>query len=116
VVKRVVKRLPQRAPLAVKIALVRTLQEALSNATRHAGGASVSVIAWGQAGRLYLEVADAGPGFEAAPGPDPASGHLGVAGMRERAELLGGTFTIRSAPGAGTTVRACWPLIARDGS
>jgi signal transduction histidine kinase len=102
--------LPRRAPLAVKIALVRTLQEALSNATRHAPEATVTVRAWGQGNRLFLEVADCGPGFEVAQAADVAAGHLGLAGMRERTELLSGTFTVRSAPGAGTTIRACWPL------
>jgi signal transduction histidine kinase len=43
--------------------------------------------------------------------PNVESGHLGLAGMRERAELLGGSFTVRSAPGGGTTIRACWPLV-----
>jgi signal transduction histidine kinase len=110
-VKRVTDHLPLRTPLAVKIALVRTLQEALSNSTRHGGSANVSVHAWGQADRLWLEVADCGPGFDESTMPVVESGHLGLAGMRERAELLGGTFTVRSASGAGTTIRACWPLV-----
>jgi signal transduction histidine kinase len=56
-------------------------------------------------------VADDGPGFN----PDAAarSGRLGLAGMRERAELLGGSFEVDSAPGAGTTVRVWWPLSGR---
>ena len=109
-IERQYERLPSRVPLAVKIAVVRTLQEALSNATRHARGAEVVVRAWGQGGHLYMEVADTGPGFDLDDVPAPDSGHLGLAGMRERAELLGGNFTVRSAPGAGTTVRACWPV------
>jgi signal transduction histidine kinase len=109
-VSRQTAKLPRRAPLAVKIALVRTLQEALSNATRHAAGANVAVRAWGQGSRLFLEVADCGPGFELSRVPGADSGHLGLAGMRERTELLGGTFAVRSAPGAGATIRACWPL------
>jgi signal transduction histidine kinase len=110
VIERFFGRLPARVPLAVKIALVRTVQEALSNATRHAAGAEVSLRAWGQGGHLYMEVSDRGPGFDLSQAQDVDSGHLGLAGMRERAELLGGTFTVRTAPGAGTTVRACWPL------
>jgi signal transduction histidine kinase len=110
-IERACERLPVRVPLAVKIALVRTLQEALSNATRHARGAEVLVRAWGQGGYLYMEVADTGPGFDLAGMPSADSGHLGLAGMRERAELLGGSFTVRTAPGAGTTVRACWPIM-----
>lgn len=109
-VKRAFERLPEVAPLAVKIAPVRTLQEALSNATRHAPGAEVVVRAGGQGGYLYLEIADTGPGFDFNNTPGVTAGHLGLAGMRERAELLGGTFLVRTAPGSGTTVRACWPL------
>jgi signal transduction histidine kinase len=110
-VERQFERLPSRVPLAVKIALIRTLQEALSNATRHAPGAEQVVRAWGQGGHLYMEVTDGGPGFDLSKTADFDSGHLGLAGMRERAELLGGSFTVRTAPGAGTTVRACWPLV-----
>jgi signal transduction histidine kinase len=110
-IEREYERLPARVPLAVKIALVRTLQEALSNATRHARGADVVVRCWGQGGHLYMEVADNGPGFEMSAAPASDAGHLGLAGMRERAELLGGSFSVRTAPGAGTTVRACWPLV-----
>lgn len=110
-IERAYERLPARVPLAVKIAMVRMLQEALSNATRHARGAEVVVRAWGQRDRLYMEIADDGPGFELSSAPSAESGHLGLAGMRERAELLGGTFNIRTAPGAGTTIRACWPLV-----
>jgi signal transduction histidine kinase len=112
-IERIYERLPARVPLAVKIAVIRTLQEALSNATRHARGADVVVRAWGQGGHLYMEVTDSGPGFELTAAPTADSGHLGLAGMRERAELLGGSFLVRSAPGAGTTVRACWPLEER---
>jgi signal transduction histidine kinase len=110
-IERTYERLPARVPLAVKIAVVRTLQEALSNATRHARGADVVVRAWGQGGHLYVEIADSGPGFDLTDAPSADSGHLGLAGMRERAELLGGSFTVRTAPRAGTTVRACWPVV-----
>src|ERR671933_1370601 len=105
------QRLPEQAPLPIKIALLRTLQEALSNATRHGGGADVAVTLSREADGLRLIVADDGPGFN----PDAAarSGRLGLAGMRERAELLGGSFEVDSAPGAGTTVRVWWPLSGR---
>jgi signal transduction histidine kinase len=99
---------PDRAPLAIKIALLRTLQEALSNATRHGGGTDVSAGVWADDGLLRLEVSDHGPGFEVEAAE--RTGRLGLAGMRERTELLGGAFEIRSAPGQGTIVRASWPL------
>jgi signal transduction histidine kinase len=104
---------PAEAPLAVKIALVRSLQEALSNATRHADGIDVSAALAVESGRLCLTVADGGPGFILEWAETEATGHLGLAGMRERAEILGGSFRVTSAPGQGTIVRLCWPLTER---
>ncbi|HVC32530.1 MAG TPA: ATP-binding protein, partial [Chloroflexota bacterium] len=89
------------------IALYRSLQEALSNATRHAGDTDVAVQVSGLGIFLYLSVSDRGPGFDVA--AVPVVGHLGLAGMREQAELLGGRFTVESLAGQGTTVRICWP-------
>lgn len=99
---------PEHASLAVKIALLRTLQEALSNATRHAGGLGMSAHLWAEAGTLWLTVADHGPGLQ--PGPRTHNGGLGLANMRERAELLGGSFDIESVPGNGALLRVSWPL------
>lgn len=99
--------LPETAPLAIKTALVRTMQEALSNATRHGLGREVAVTLSSADGMLRLSVRDRGPGFAA--GAAPTAG-LGIAGMRERAELLGGTFRIDSSPGHGAEVEASWPL------
>jgi signal transduction histidine kinase len=82
----------------------------LSNATRHAGGQGVSVSLRLEQRSLRLRVADQGPGCE--PDADLGAGHLGLAGMRERAELLGGEFRMRSAPGQGTTVEVTWPLVS----
>jgi signal transduction histidine kinase len=110
-VSRRLEKLPEQAPLATKIALLRTLQEALSNATRHGKGADLVVELTGKSDMLRLTVTDHGPGFD--PQLIERSGRLGLAGMRERAELLGGTFEIQSAPGLGTTVRLSWPLSAR---
>lgn len=105
---------PAEAPLATKIALYRILSEALSNARRHGGGAGVSVrVSTAPDGFLVAEVGDTGPGFD--PRRAGGEGHLGLAGMRERAELLGGRFELRSAPGAGTTVRVALPLVEPTG-
>jgi signal transduction histidine kinase len=98
--------LPENAPLSIKIALLRTLQEALSNATRHGQGAPICVELDSDGEMLQLTVTDRGPGFD--PEVAQRSGRLGIAGMRERAELLGGTFSIRA--NAGTTVDVRWPL------
>ena len=100
------------APLAIKIALFRTLQEALSNATRHGGGASVTARVWTQDDELCLAVSDRGRGF--VPEQAERKGRLGLASMRERAELLGGSMWIETRLGHGTTVRLSWPLQEAD--
>lgn len=100
--------LPGDAPLAHKIALYRSIQEALSNATRHAEGAEVHVSVGCDSDELTLAVQDRGPGFDVA--ESGARGRLGLVGMRERAELLGGSFRVDSAPGRGTTVEIRWPM------
>lgn len=99
---------PSDAPVVTKIGLYRVLQEALSNAARHALGEGVAVDLASTDDHVCLEVRDAGRGFDpAAIRPDA----LGVAGMRERAELLGGTFEIvRRDDGPGTVVRLTLPL------
>lgn len=106
--------IPVSAPLATKIALYRILSEALSNAARHGRGTAVEVRATeGDEDNLIVEVIDKGPGFD--PTRKPQEGHLGLAGMRERAELLGGRLELESAPGVGTRVRASLPLAGPSG-
>ena len=100
--------LPVCAPLEIKIALLRTLQESLSNASRHGAGREVTVVLEMEKEGLSLEVADSGPGFDLS--TVASSPGLGLAGMRERAQLLGGTFEVESRPGVGTRVRVRWPL------
>jgi signal transduction histidine kinase len=111
--------LPGAAPLPVRIALFRAMQEALSNATRHGGSDEVraelrGAPGPGRAGRdgLLLVVRDEGSGFD--PANLGTSDGLGLAGIREQAEILGGTFAVTSQPGAGTELRVWWPL--RDGA
>jgi signal transduction histidine kinase len=105
--------LPEEAPLAIKIAALRTLQEALSNAARHAGpGTSIAVELRATAEALELTVADRGRGFLTH--AVERGGGMGLVVMRERAELLGGTFEIESQLGQGTRVRACWPLAQHE--
>jgi signal transduction histidine kinase len=108
------RNLPEQAPLATKIALYRIVQEALSNASRHAAGAGVTVTVTGEDASLRVEVADAGPGFDPA-AAEGSETHLGLVGMRERAESLGGQFHIESAPGRGTRAIAALPLGAGGG-
>ncbi|HEU4565011.1 MAG TPA: sensor histidine kinase [Gemmatimonadaceae bacterium] len=98
--------------LAAKIALYRVLQEGLSNAYRHGGGdrVVVRVRESGEAStrRLRMEIADNGAGFD----PAESSRHqkFGLAGMRDRVEMVGGTFALHSTPGVGTTVAVEVPL------
>jgi signal transduction histidine kinase len=104
-----IKGIASRAPLATKIALYRILSEALSNAARHGQGAGVEVrVTQDGSGLLMAEISDRGPGFDI--GQRPRQDHLGLAGMRERAELLGGRLEVESRAGAGTHVRAYLPL------
>ena len=101
--------LPTEAPLPLKIALFRLTQEALSNAARHAGAQGQRVELRLEGGLLGLSIADSGPGFiwdqRLA-----QEGHLGIVGMRERVESLGGVFSIDSTPQQGTRVVAQLPL------
>jgi signal transduction histidine kinase len=96
------------APLPTKIALFRALQELLSNSTRHGGGSDVTVNVSSSGGRLRAAVSDSGPGFDG--DLVGAEGHLGLAGIREQAELLGGTFSVEPRDHGGVTVTVMWPL------
>ena len=96
-----------------KITFYRILQEALNNAHRHGGATKVQVaLNEGPAG-ISLEVVDNGRGFDPdrvqRPRPDAPQARFGVYGMRDRAQLLGGSFEVRSAPGEGTAVRVFLP-------
>jgi signal transduction histidine kinase len=99
---------PAWVALPIKIALYRAIQELLSNAFRHGKGVDVRLRIEADDRFLALEVADHGPGFDV----DRLAGEagLGLAGMREQAELLGGDFEISSQPGVGTEARVRWPL------
>ncbi len=99
---------PEKAPLPVRITLFRVLQESLANGFRHGGGRNQRVAVTGSAGHVSVEVADDGKGFD--PNALKADGHFGLDWMRERVELLGGDFEVRSAIGRGTVVRALLPL------
>ncbi|MGB7876553.1 MAG: sensor histidine kinase [Anaerolineales bacterium] len=108
--------LPEQAALPVKITVYRVIQESLNNSYRHAGGANQQIRVFMGGDFLALEVSDDGPGF--VPQPSAAfNGHLGLAGMRERVESLGGTFSVQSEPGKGTqvTARLALPHRAEEG-
>jgi signal transduction histidine kinase len=81
----------------------RIVQEALTNAVRHAGAERITMRLHASGGRIALEVADDGAGFAG-----PRDGGLGLGSMKHRANAVGGTLTITSGP-TGTTVRADLP-------
>ena len=85
----------------VEITLYRIVQEALTNVIRHAEATRVDVLLERREGRMILVVEDNGKGFDESL---TASNHLGLVGIRERAEMLGGTLTIESMPQHGTTL------------
>ena len=89
----------------LETALYRIAQEAITNAVKHSGAESVTVDVEEADGSVTLRVRDDGQGFE----ESAMSRGFGLAGMRERVELLGGTLTVESAPRAGTTVTARLP-------
>lgn len=97
------------APLPVKITLYRLLQEALANGFRHAGGIAQQIRLSLLQDQMLVEVSDKGVGFNVHKVMD--DGHLGLKGMRERVEVLGGTFVLDSVAGQGSTIRICLPLI-----
>jgi signal transduction histidine kinase len=101
--------LPEQADLSMKITVYRIVQEALNNAFHHAGGTGQAVSAQAEAGRIQIEVSDQGPGFDVNQSIDWEQ-HLGLAGMRERVESLGGAFSIESTIGHGTRVKVSLPL------
>jgi len=89
----------------------RVVQEALSNAGKHAEAVRIGVAVEALAGQLRIEVTDDGVGFDAAKAREfLRMGRVGLASMRERVELANGTFMVHSTPGRGTTVVATLPL------
>jgi two-component system sensor histidine kinase NreB len=94
------------------IALYRIAQEALVNAARHAGAAKVSVRLFGGHNAVVLSVEDDGKGFDvdAFQAQRSARRGLGLVGMRERSEMLGGSFQLESSPEHGTRVQVQLPL------
>jgi signal transduction histidine kinase len=83
--------------------VLRIAQEALQNALRHAQAETIEVRLESGDGRLRLTISDDGVGFEPA-APALRSRRLGLTSMEERAEAIGGTLSIESQPGVGTTI------------
>jgi PAS domain S-box-containing protein len=97
-----------RGPADAETAAYRIVQECFTNVAKHAGASRVSLIVGRRHGHLVTIVEDDGRGVD--PAAEPASGRLGLIGMRERVQLLGGTLHVESGSGAGMTVRARIPF------
>ena len=99
-------KLPERLPEDQEIVLYRVAQEALTNVARHSRASSARVELAETAAMVVLEVHDDGVGFD--PASELAGGldHFSLAGMRERVELAGGTWTVWSRKGSGTVLTA----------
>ena len=86
--------------------LYRIAQEALTNVARHAQASKAEVSIQNPDGGICMEVTDNGCGFAVeGKGSAKKNNRLGLLGMRERVEMIGGTFSVESAPGNGTTIR-----------
>ncbi|MEO8614148.1 MAG: PAS domain S-box protein [Luteolibacter sp.] len=95
----------EQAPDAVKTVLFRISQEALTNVARHAKANHVTVSIQLIDNTIHLEIKDNGQGFEVnGKAAARKNNRLGLLGMRERVEMIGGEFRVESAPGEPTTV------------
>jgi PAS domain S-box-containing protein len=91
----------------MKIGLFRIFQESLTNVARHSGAHNVDVQLHRQNGKIILKIIDDGKGFD----PEKATKKtLGLLGMRERTQMMGGVYHISGIPGKGTTVEVIVPL------
>ena len=97
-------------PEGVSRNLLLVAREAIRNAVAHADPSHIEVHLSFAGARLQLEIRDDGCGFAADCLPLAATDHFGITGMRERVEQMGGSFTLRSSPGEGTSAIAVLPL------
>ena len=109
-----ISHLPEQTSLPLKICAYRFVQEGLNNAYRHAKGEDLRFTAVVENNSLILKISDHGEGFELNNlNPSKHSG-LGILGLRERIESLGGEFSIKSQPGKGTDLWAKMPMNSGD--
>jgi len=100
-----------KLPEEVEVTLYRITQEGLTNVLRHASAAEVRLELKSVKEGIQLCIEDDGIGFSPANLPgEPGKRHLGLVSMRERAEMLGGTLDVYTAPQEGTTIRVFIPL------
>ena len=102
--------------VAEETTIYRIVQEIVTNIRRHAGASEVTVRMRYYNGSYIVEVSDNGQGFspEKVANNRMSPAHMGIIGMKERAELLNGYLTIESGPGKGTTIRFSFPVSNRE--
>jgi signal transduction histidine kinase len=102
----------QDIPAPLKSTIFRIVQEGVSNAVKHSQTDQLRFCLKRLPREIELVLEDRGRGFDLAAATNRGDGlrGLGLASMRDRAELSGGTFTLSSEPGTGTRLRAAWPL------
>jgi len=103
---------PPRLPSSMEIAVYRVVQEALTNIRKHANATKVNLYIQFQEDKLLVEVRDNGKGFGISQTQDSAIsvGHMGLLGMKQRAEMLGGDIRIKTGQGTGTTITLSLPI------
>jgi signal transduction histidine kinase len=107
-------RIPTGLSRDVELACYRVVREAVTNIVKHARAHHLAVSAMAHADFFSVRITDDGAGFDVAPASRQAAldGHLGLMGMQERVEQVGGTLNIRSRKGTGTMVECRVPLMA----
>jgi signal transduction histidine kinase len=100
--------LPAIVPPDISLCLFRVLQEALYNGVKHSGAQHLEVQMWATPGEIHLTVSDTGAGFELEAAKNGRG--LGLVSMKERLQLVKGTFSVDSQPLKGTTIHARVPL------
>jgi len=103
-----------RLPTAIETTLYRLVQEALTNAVKHAKASNVWIRAWREDFTQCCTIRDDGAGFKIPRGPGTHRKGLGLVAMRERVSAIGGTLQIESRPGHGTEVSIRLPLEGND--
>ncbi|MBB4984419.1 MULTISPECIES: sensor histidine kinase [Streptomyces] len=103
---------PVELPTPYEVALLRIAQSALANTVRHASASRAEITLSFMDASVTLDVVDDGRGFDPASVRPSSDGGFGLPAMRSRAESLGGSFAVESAPGQGTAVAVSLPLPA----
>lgn len=114
-IERVIEVEEFEVPEVLKANVFRILQEGLNNAAKHSHATRITIALRQVLRDLQLMIEDNGVGFDPmAPRSSGTTGGFGLASMRERAELFGGSLILTSTPGEGTMVTARWPLPEDD--